>query len=156
MANLNRVTLIGRLTRNPEIRFTAKGVQVGELSLAVTRTWKDEAGQRQEETTFIDCTLFGRQAEIVGQYLAKGSPIFLEGRLHLDSWEDKQTGQKRSRLKVVGEHLQFLGQREAEAIPSAAAPVPPRPTVPARGERSQPAPASRASLVDPELDVDPF
>ena len=113
MANLNKVMLIGNLTRDPELRHTPKGTSVAELSLAINRTWKDEQGNKQEDTTFVDVTLWGRVAEIAQQYLTKGSPCYIEGRLTLDTWDDKATGQKRSKLKVVGEVLQLLGSRDA-------------------------------------------
>ncbi|MEO5917164.1 MAG: single-stranded DNA-binding protein [Luteolibacter sp.] len=112
MANLNKVMLIGNLTRDPELRHTPKGTAVAELGLAINRVWKDEQGQKQEETTFVDVTLWGRQAELAQQYLAKGRPVYIEGRLNLDTWDDKATGQKRSKLKVIGENLQFLSSGE--------------------------------------------
>jgi single-strand DNA-binding protein len=112
MANLNRVFLIGNLTRDPEVRYTPKGTAVTELGLAVNRTYSTEQGEKKEETTFVDVEFWGRQAEVVGEYLKKGRPVFIEGRLKLDSWDDKQTGQKRSKLRVVGEGFQFLGGRE--------------------------------------------
>jgi single-strand DNA-binding protein len=116
MANLNRVMLIGNLVRDPELRYTPKGTALAEISVAVNRVYKSEDGTRQEETTFIDCTLWSRLAEIAGQYLKKGRPVYLDGRLQLDSWEDRQTGQKRSRIRVVAENLQLLGSRqESEA-----------------------------------------
>jgi single-strand DNA-binding protein len=116
MANLNRVMLIGNLVRDPELRYTPKGTALAEISVAVNRVYKGEDGTRQEETTFIDCTLWSRLAEIAGQYLKKGRLVFLDGRLQLDSWEDRQTGQKRSRMRVVAENLQLLGSRqESEA-----------------------------------------
>lgn len=108
MANLNKVMLIGNLTRDPELRYTPKGTAVAELGLAINRVWNNEQGQRQEETTFVDVTLWSRQAELAQQYLTKGSPVYIEGRLSLDTWDDKTTGQKRSKLKVIGENLQFL------------------------------------------------
>lgn len=108
MANLNKVMLIGNLTRDPELRHTPKGTAVAELGLAINRVWKDEQNQKQEETTFVDVTLWGRQAELAQQYLTKGNPVYIEGRLNLDTWDDKATGQKRSKLKVIGENLQFL------------------------------------------------
>jgi single-strand DNA-binding protein len=112
MANLNKVMLIGNLTRDPEIKYTPKGTAIAQVGLAINRTWSNESGQKQEETTFVDVELFGRLAEIAGEYLKKGRPAYIEGRLKLDSWEDKQTGQKRSKMKVVGETLQLLGGRE--------------------------------------------
>ena len=108
MANLNKVMLIGRLTRDPEVRYTPKGTAVAELGLAVNRFRTDDSGQRHEETAFIDTTLWGRQAELAQQYLSKGRQVFVEGRLQMDTWEDKNSGQKRSKLKVVGENMQFL------------------------------------------------
>ena len=111
MANLNKVMLIGNLTRDPELRYTPKGSAVTEFGLAINRIWYNEAKQKQEETTFVDVTLWARQAEIAQQYLTKGSPVYIEGRLSLDTWDDKATGQKRSRLKVVGEALQLLGSK---------------------------------------------
>ena len=110
MANVNKVILIGNLTRDPEVRYTPKGTAVSDISLAVNRvSGGGDGGERREETTYIDVTLWGRQAELAGQYLSKGRPVYLEGRLQLDSWDDKQTGQKRSKLKVIGENMQFLG-----------------------------------------------
>ncbi len=111
MANLNKVMLIGNLTRDPELRHTPKGTAVAEIGLAINRVWSNEQGQRQEETTFVDVTLWGRQAEVAQQYLTKGSPAYIEGRLQLDTWDDKATGQKRSKLKIVGEALQLLGSK---------------------------------------------
>src|SRR6187399_1615792 len=112
MANLNKVMLIGNLTRDPELKYTPKGTAIADIGLAVNRTWSDESGTKKEEVTFIDVTLWGRVAEIVGEYCKKGRPLFVEGRLQLDTWEDKQSGQKRSKLKVVGENIQLLGSRE--------------------------------------------
>ncbi len=108
MASFNKVILIGNLTRDPELRYTAKGTAIGKLGLAVNRRWRNEAGEWQEEVTFIDVSAFGKQAETIGQYLKKGRPIMVEGRLKLDQWEDKNTGQKRSKLDVVLENFQFL------------------------------------------------
>ena len=115
MANLNKVMLIGNLTRDPELRYTPKGTAVAEFGLAINRVWYNEQKQKQEETTFVDITLWARQAEIAQQYLTKGSPVYIEGRLSLDTWDDKATGQKRSRLKVVGDGLQLLGSKNHSA-----------------------------------------
>ncbi|MFC0019828.1 single-stranded DNA-binding protein [Roseibacillus persicicus] len=110
MANLNKVYLMGRLTRDPELRYTPKGTAVADLGMAINRyRGGTDGGERTEETTFVDVTLWGRQAETANQYLAKGREVFIEGRLQLDSWEDKSSGQKRSKLKVVGESMQFVG-----------------------------------------------
>ena len=110
MANLNKVYLMGRLTRDPELRYTPKGTAVADIAMAINRyRGGADGGERTEETTFVDVTLWGRQAETANQYLAKGREVFIEGRLQLDSWEDKSSGQKRSKLKVVGESMQFVG-----------------------------------------------
>ena len=111
MANLNRVLLIGNLTRDPELRVTPKGSSICQFGLAVNRTFKDGAGQQREETTFIDVEAWGRQGEVISKYCTKGRPLFVEGRLRFDSWEDKTTGQKRNRLSVVLENFQFIGSR---------------------------------------------
>jgi len=112
MASLNKVMLIGNLTRDPEIRYTPKGQAVTDIGLAVNRVYSTENGEKREEVTFIDITLWGRTAEVVHQYCKKGRPLFVEGRLHLDTWDDKQTGQKRSKLKVIADGIQLLGSRE--------------------------------------------
>jgi single-strand DNA-binding protein len=113
MASLNKVMLIGNCTRDPEIRYTPKGTALVELGLAVNRRYTDpSSGERREETTFVDVTLWGRTAEVANEYLRKGRPVYIEGRLQLDSWEDKTTGQKRSKMRVVGEEMQLLGGRE--------------------------------------------
>ena len=112
MPNLNRVLLMGNLTRDPEIKYTPKGTAVAELGLAINRVYSTDQGERREETTFVDVELWGRQAEIAGEYLKKGRPVFIEGRLKLDTWDDKTTGQKRSKMRVVGEAMQLLGGRE--------------------------------------------
>lgn len=112
MANLNKVMLMGNITRDPEIRYTPKGTAVTDISIAVNRSYTLDSGERREETTYVDVTFWGRQAEIIAEYMRKGRPIYAEGRLQLDQWEDKATGQSRSRLKVVGENFQFLGSRE--------------------------------------------
>ena len=109
MANLNKVLLMGNLTRDPEVRYTPKGTAVAELGIAVNRVYSGENGEKREEVTFVDVTVWGRTAENVGEYLKKGRPVFIEGRLQLDSWEDKQSGQKRNKLKVVADNVQFLG-----------------------------------------------
>jgi len=115
MASLNKVMLIGNLTRDPEIKYTPKGTAIADIGLAVNRNYTTESGEKREEVTFIDVTLWGRTAEIVGEYCKKGRPIFIEGRLQLDTWDDKQTGQKRSKLKVVADNIQLLGGREGGA-----------------------------------------
>ena len=141
MANLNRVLLIGNLTRDPDVRYTTKGTAVADLSLAINRFIKSDDGETKEEVTYVDVTLWARLAEISGEYLKKGKPVFIEGRLHLDTWDDKQTGQKRSRLRVIAESMQLLAPRNGNGQP--AAPL-------------QSGPAQRAQRQDPEnLDVEP-
>ena len=136
MASFNKVILLGNLTRDPEVRYTPKGTAVTELGMAVNRVYTAENGEKREETTFVDITLWGRTAEVAGEYLKKGRPVFIEGRLQLDTWDDKQSGQKRSKLKVVGESLQMLGGRpgaggggggedEGSAAPRSSRPAPP-------------------------------
>ncbi len=112
MPNLNKVMIMGNLTRDPEIKYTPKGMAIAHFGVAVNRVWSNEAGEKQEEVTFIDIEMFGRKAEVVGEYFKKGKPIYVEGRLKLDSWDDKTSGQKKSKLKVVGETFEFLGSRE--------------------------------------------
>lgn len=112
MASFNKVILLGNLTRDPQVKYTPSGSAVAEIGLAVNRYWFDkQSNSRREETTFVDVTLWGRDAEVAGEYLAKGRPVLIEGRLQLDTWDDKQTGQKRSKLRVVGERMQLLGGR---------------------------------------------
>ena len=115
MANLNRVLLIGNLTRDPELRVTPKGTAICQFGLAISRSFKDESGQTREEATFVDIEAWGKQGELIAKYCTKGRPLFVEGRLRFDQWEDKQTQQKRSKLKVVLENFQFLGGREGGA-----------------------------------------
>lgn len=156
MASFNKVILMGNLTRDPELRYTPKGTAVAKIGLAVNRSWRNEAGELKEEVTFVDIDIFGRTAENVGQYMRKGSPILVEGRLRLDQWDDKQTGQKRSKLAVVAETVQFLsggsnrgeggggggeGQSQPRRAPSSAA---------------QPPPASEPDGAPPEDDDVPF
>lgn len=114
MASFNKVILVGNLTRDPEVRYIPSGTAVCDISLAVNSQWTDrKTNERKEEVTFVDVTLWGRTAEIAGEYLAKGRPVLIEGRLSLDSWEDKETGQKRSKLKVVADTMQLLGSRDS-------------------------------------------
>ncbi len=112
MASVNKVILVGNCTRDPEVRYTPKGTAVADIGMAMNRYFSSDGGERREETTFVDVTLWGRQAEVAGEYLKKGRPVYIEGRLQLDSWDDKNTGQKRTKLKVVGEQMQLLGSRE--------------------------------------------
>ena len=108
MANLNKVFLMGNLTADPELRYTPKGTAVTDIRLAINRYYAGDNSERQEETTFVDVTLWNRQAEVAGNYLSKGRGVFVEGRLQLDSWEDKASGQKRTKLRVIGENIQLF------------------------------------------------
>jgi single-strand DNA-binding protein len=111
MASFNKVILLGNLTRDPEIRYTPKGSAVCDLGIAVNRQYTLENGEKREEVTYVDVVLWARLAEIAAEYLKKGRPVFIEGRLQLDTWDDKQSGQKRSKLRVIGENMQMLGSR---------------------------------------------
>lgn len=115
MASLNKVFLIGNLTRDPELRVTPKGTPICQFGLAVNRQYKDDSGQTRDETTFVDIEAWGRQGETISKYCTKGRPLFVEGRLKLDTWDDKTTGQKRSKMRIVLENFQFLGGREGGA-----------------------------------------
>ena len=112
--NLNRVLLSGNLTRDPQVRFLANEKAVAEFGLAINRRFKDANGQQKDETTFVDVEAWGRTAELVGQYLTKGRGCFIEGRLKFDSWDDKETGQKRSKLRVVADNVQFTDSNRTE------------------------------------------
>lgn len=114
MPNLNKVMLMGNLTRDPELRYTPNNIAVVGLGVAVNRRWRNQQGEQQDETTFVDCDAFGRTAEVINQYLKKGRPIFIEGRLKLDQWEDRD-GNKRSKLKVVVDRFEFVDSRSDES-----------------------------------------
>ena len=109
---MNKVIVVGNLSRDPEIRYTQSGTAVGNFSLAVSRKWTKD-GQQQEETSFIDCTAFGKQAELIGQYVHKGNKLGVVGRLKQDSWQDKETGKTRSKLGVIVEEMEFLTPKSA-------------------------------------------
>ena len=147
MANFNKVILAGNLTRDPELRYTPKGTAICQIGLAINRNYNTDSGEKKEEVTFVDVEAWARTAEVIAQYLKKGRPILIEGRLKLDQWEDKQTNQKRSRLKVVCESFQFLdsgGQRAEGEVPATSVP------------RSRPAPAAPAAPgAAPEPDEPP-
>jgi len=144
MANLNRVHLIGNLTRDPEVRYTPKGTAVADIGLAINRSWKSDDDEKKEEVTFVDVTLWGRVAEVAQEYLKKGRPVVIEGRLHRDTWED-QSGQKRTKLKVIGESLQLLGGRAESEGGSGPPPSQQRTAAPPQRQRQH----------DPDLDVEP-
>ena len=142
MANFNKVILAGNLTRDPELRYTSKGTAIARIGLAINRTWRSETGEQKEETTFVDVDAFGRQAETIGQYFKKGRPILIEGRLRYDTWEDKQSGQKRSKLGVVLEAFQFMdsGRGDGNAEPRAPRPAAGAPTPPPASADEAPMP----------------
>ncbi|HEU5122753.1 MAG TPA: single-stranded DNA-binding protein [Verrucomicrobiae bacterium] len=146
MASFNKVILVGNLTRDPELRYTPKGTAIAKIGVAVNRVWTNEAGEKKEEVTFVDVDVFGRTAENVGQYMRKGRPILIEGRLRLDQWDDKQTGQKKSRLGVVAETVQFLGSASGGGEGGGASEAPRRsaphaaPAAPAPSEPDMPPP----------------
>lgn len=108
MPNYNKVILMGNLTRDPEVKYTSGGTAIANISMAINRTWTNKDGQKQEETTFVEVEAWDRQAEVIGQYFKKGKPIMVEGRLKYDQWDDKETGQKRSKLRVRLDRFEFL------------------------------------------------
>lgn len=146
MANLNRVLLIGNLTRDPELRQTPKGTAVAQFGIAVNRTFRGEDGQSREEVTFVDLEAWGKQAETIAKYMSKGRPIFIEGRLKLDQWEDKNGGGKRSKLRVVVENFQFLGSRQGEEGGGEREPV-----APPRRAAASPAAATAENGIDEDV-----
>ena len=147
MASFNKVILAGNLTRDPELRYTPKGTAIARIGMALNRTWKTETGETKEEVTFVDVDAFGRQAEVIAQYMRKGRPLLVEGRLKLDQWEDKNTHQKQSKLHVVLEGFSFLDSRGGGdgggAEPARARPA--QPSAPAAA-----APASSPEASEPE------
>ena len=116
MASFNKVILMGNLTRDPQLKYLPSQTAVVEFGLACNRKFKTQAGEDKEEVTFVDCTAFGRTGEVINQYFTKGKPIFIEGRLKYDQWEDKQGGGKRSKITVVVENFQFVGGRDGEQL----------------------------------------
>ncbi len=148
MANFNKVILAGNLTRDPELRYTPKGTAVAKIGMAINRSWKSETGETKEEVTFVDVDAFGRQAEVIAQYMKKGRPLLVEGRLRYDTWDDKQTSQKRSKLGVVLESFSFLDSNRGESGGG-----------PAEAPRSPSSPAASSPAPDaapPEEDDVPF
>jgi single-strand DNA-binding protein len=146
MASLNSVHLIGNLTRDPEVRYTPKGTAVADIGIAVNRKYKGDNGEKREEVTFIDVTLWGQTAEYAGEYGQKGRSVFVDGRIQMESWDDKQSGQKRSKLKVVADSFQLLsGKEKSEGQqPSAPSRPPAKPQPP------------RDPDLDPDAEGDPF
>ena len=147
MASFNKVILAGNLTRDPELKYTPKGTAITRIGLAIKRTWADESGQKKEEVSFIDIEAWGKQGEVIAQYMRKGRPLLVEGRLKMDSWDDKATGRKMSKLKVVLESFSFIDSKRAENDSP-----PPGP------KSATPAPASEPIAGDgpPEGDDVPF
>jgi len=116
MASFNKVILMGNITRDPELRYTPKGIAVTRITVAVNRRWKTETGEVRDEATFVDVDAYGQQAETIAKHLKRGNPILVEGRLRQHSWEDKQTNQKRSILRVDLERFSFVGPANKEAV----------------------------------------
>jgi len=148
MTSFNKVILAGNLTRDPELRYTPKGTAVARIGLACNRKWKSDTGEMKEEVTFVDVDAFGKTAETIGQYLKKGRPILIEGRLRYETWEDKQTKQKRSKLGVVMETFQFLDSGGGRSGDASEAPV----SRPAAAS----APAPEGGDAEPPQDDVPF
>lgn len=152
MASFNKVIIAGNLTRDPELRYTPKGTAIAKITLAVNRTWKTETGESKEEVSFIDVDAFGRQAEVIGQFMKKGRPLLVEGRLKQDTWEDKNTHQKQSKIKVVLEGFTFIDSNRTDAGDGGSAPA-----APARPRTATPPPAESESDAPPhESDDVPF
>lgn len=160
MANVNKVMLLGNITRDLEVRYTPKGTAVCDLGMAVNRIRTGDNGERIEEVTYVDVTLWGRQAELAGQYLSKGLSVFIEGRLQLDQWDDKQTGQKRSRLRVVGENMQFIGGQGGSGSNQSGSGAPRQQAAPSDQQQSPPQSdqggAAAAESFDNDEDDIPF
>lgn len=154
MANFNKVILAGNLTRDPELRYTPKGTAIAKIGIAINRNWTSETGEKREEVTFVDVDAFGKTAELIGQYFKKGRPILMEGRLKYDTWDDKQTNQKRSKLGVVMESFQFLDSRSGEGGGAPGASASSRPARPAPA--SSDGPPSEPEGPAPEEDDVPF
>lgn len=148
--NFNQVLLMGNLTRDVELRHTPSNQAVANIGLAINRRWKDQNGQQQEETTFVDCEAWGKTAEVMAQYLAKGRPVFIQGRLKLDTWQDKTDGSNRSKLKVVVETFQFVDSRGEGGGAGGGAGGGERPAVSTRPAQSRPAPAGAPSRPAPQ------
>jgi single-strand DNA-binding protein len=157
MASVNKVILIGNLGKDPEVRYTPSGAAVCNLRLATTRTWKNrDSGERQEETEWHSVVLYDRQAEIAGEYLKKGRPVYIEGRLKTRKWQDKD-GNDRYTTEVVAETMQLLGGREGMGGPDdAGAGAPQRSAPAARPAPSKPAPQKSSTGFDDMDDDIPF
>jgi single-strand DNA-binding protein len=136
---VNKVILVGNLGKDPEVRYTSGGQAVANLRIATSRSWTDkQSGQRKEETEWHDVEVWGKQAEQCGEYLAKGRQVYVEGRLKTDKWQDKQSGQERSKVKVVADTVRFLGGRGGAAGAAAAGGRPPASEEPPGGFEEPP------------------
>jgi single-strand DNA-binding protein len=153
MASFNKVILLGNLTRDPEVRYTPKGSAVCDLGIAINRQYTLDSGEKREEVTYVDVVLWSRLAEIAGEYLKKGRPVFIEGRLQLDTWDDKQSGQKRSKLRVIGETMQLLGSRPAGPGGASERCEEDRQS---RAGKTTPPPPKTAAAAEPDEDEIPF
>jgi single-strand DNA-binding protein len=159
MPNLNKVMLIGNLTRDPVMRVTPSGMQICEFGLAMNRVYRTQQGETREETCFMDVSCFGKQAETCNRYLRKGDPAYVEGRLKLDRWEDKRTGEKRQSLSVVMERMQLLRSAPPSASNGAQVQAPgvDRPSAPMAVPRSMPPFSGGEQLAPPqEIVADDF
>ena len=145
MANLNKTLFIGNVTRDPEMKFTPKGTPIANFGIAVNDSYKDESGTKHDKSTFLDCTAFGKLADIIGQYVKKGRPIFIEGKLEIQTWDDKTSGQKRNKANIIVESMQMLGGKREDSGE--------RQETPQRGR--QQAPPTRQPAKDLDLDVAP-
>ncbi len=151
MASFNKVIVAGNLTRDPELRYTPKGTAVARITLAVNRNYTSETGEKKEEVSFVDIDVWGRQAEVIAQYMKKGRPLLVEGRLKQDTWEDKNTKQKQSKLKVVLESFSFIDSNRPEG--GGGSPAPQRPAASAAAPS---APEPSDSEAPQESDDVPF
>ena len=153
MANLNKVFLMGNLTRDPELRYTPSGMAVASFGMAMNRKWKSQDGQQKEDVCFVDVEAWARTAEVISEYCKKGSPLFVEGRLRLNTWEGRD-GQKRSKLRVVVDNFQFIGAPAGRRGPDAdsqadgAPPAPPPDRRQARPPRAEPPAEGQAPSQD--------
>ena len=154
MPNLNKVFLMGNLTRDPELRFTPSGTAVGNFGIATNRRFKNSSGELQEEATFVDVDVFGRQAEVLNEYVHKGDPLFIEGRLKLDEWEAKDGSGRRKKLKIICEHFEFLSRRGDRETDRASERPAARASGPAQGSERPAAQATSPAQDDAPFDGD--
>jgi single-strand DNA-binding protein len=155
MASFNKVLLMGNLTRDPQLKYLPSQTAVAEFGIACNRRFKSAQGEDREEVTFVDCAAFGKTGEVINQYFTKGKPIFIEGRLKLDQWEDKQGGGKRSKMSVVVENFQFVGGRDGGGG-GAPEPSPDGESRPARPAQARPAVARPAASPPPPAAEPPY